>query len=243
MIFSGSPTSAPSPGASAIPPDASRWPRVVIADDQVLFRDMLTTLLKVAGCEVVARVGDADALHSAVAATRPDLAIVDIEMPPTGRHAGLDAALRLRREHPDVGVLLLSNHLATEHLLELVRGGVSGVGYQLKRRVSGDGLLVAIRRVAQGRLSIDEDVSESRYRGGHPKQGVAALSKRQLEVLELTAQSLSNAAIAKRLGVGEKTVEHHLAGIYAKLTIMDEPERNRRVSAVLEYLRFRSDVE
>ncbi|GAA0922883.1 response regulator transcription factor [Virgisporangium aurantiacum] len=211
--------------------------RVVLADDAELFRAALAELLTGAGCEIVAQVGDPHRLHAAIAATAPDLAVVDIRMPPTNRLEGLRAAVRIRREHPGVAVLLLSQHLEATHLAELTDTGATGVGYLLKDRVSGTDFVDAVHRVAAGGCAFDPEVVElmlgSRRRAGRLRD----LTPRELDVLALMAEGRSNAAIAEQLHLTGKTVETHVRSIFQRLLLPAEAEHHRRVLAVLAYLR------
>lgn len=212
--------------------------RVVLADDAPLIREAIAGLLRDGGCEVVAQVGEAAGLHAAIAATLPSVAVVDVRMPPTHTVEGLEAAVDIRREHPQVGVLLLSQHLESYYPLTLFGADARGVGYLLKERVSGaDEFVEAVRTVAGGGCVLDPAVVE-RLMGGR-RTGLAALSEREREVLALMAEGLSNAAIARRLFLTGKTVESHVRNIFARLGLPEEPDGHRRVLAVLAYLRER----
>jgi DNA-binding NarL/FixJ family response regulator len=215
-------------------------PRVAVADDAELFRVALCELLERSGCRVVAQAGDADGLLTAVEDERPDLAVVDIRMPPSHTLEGLRAAVRLRQRRPPTSVLLLSQHLEVTHLDELVGGGARGVGYLLKDRVSGPDFLDAVRRVAAGGCAFDPDVVPLLARGGAHRaeqDSLAELSAREREVLALMAQGRSNGAIAADLQLTTRTVETHVRSIFQRLAIPEEAEHHRRVLAVLAYLR------
>ncbi|MEO6089195.1 MAG: response regulator transcription factor [Umezawaea sp.] len=213
--------------------------RVVLADDMRLFRAALAELLSGNGCEIVAQVGDADGLRAAVAAHLPDLAVVDIRMPPTQGLEGLRAAADIRKAHPGVGVLLLSQYLEATHLVELVGDVASGVGYLLKDRASGADFLDAVRRVAAGGCAFDPEVVSVMLGGSRRRDELAALTPREREVLALMAQGLSNPAIADRLHLTSKTVESHVRNTFQHLGLLSEAEseHHRRVLAVLAYLR------
>lgn len=210
--------------------------RVVVADDAVLIREAVAGILRTAGCAVVAEVGDVESLRAAVEATRPSVAIVDIRMPPSFRLEGLHAAAGLRRAYPDLGVLVLSQHLEAYYPLTLFAEGARGVGYLLKERVSGAGALVdAVRTVAAGGTVLDPEVVALMMR--RRRDEIEVLSGRELEVLALMAEGLSNRAICGRLFLTAKTVESHVRNIFTKLQLPPEPDGHRRVLAVLAYLR------
>jgi DNA-binding NarL/FixJ family response regulator len=211
--------------------------RVVLADDARLFRVALAELLDHNGCTTVAQVGDADSLLAAVAATEPDLAVIDIRMPPTHRLEGLRAAIQLRRTRPELGVLLLSSHLEATHLVDLVGEVASGVGYLLKDRASGPDFLEAVRRVAAGGCAFDPEVVTVMLNGQRRRDQLDRLTAREREVLGLMAQGSSNPAIAARLHLTGKTVETHVRNIFQRLDLPTEPDHDRRVLAVLAYLR------
>lgn len=209
--------------------------RIVIGEDSALFREGLALLLRDAGHEVVAAVGDADALRAAVAAHRPELAIVDVRMPPDGTDDGARAAAAIRREHPQVAVLLLSQHVETRHTLDLVAEG--GFGYLLKDRVLDvDDFLDALRRVAAGGSALDPEVVAALVSGrrGDP---LGPLTAREREVLALMAEGRTNAGIARRLWLTERTVETHVRSILGKLGLPGSDEDHRRVLAVVAFLR------
>ena len=209
--------------------------RIVIGEDSALFREGLVLLLRDAGHEVAAAVGDAEALEAAVAAQAPDLAIADIRMPPGNEDDGARAAARIRRDHPGVAVLLLSQHLETRHSLDLVAQG--GFGYLLKDRVLDvDDFLDALRRVAGGGSALDPEVVAALV-GNRRDDPLEALSPREREVLALMAEGRTNAGIARRLWLTDRTVETHVRSILGKLGIAGGEDDHRRVLAVLAHLR------
>ncbi len=209
--------------------------RIVIGEDSALFREGLVLLLRDAGHEVAAAVGDAEALEAAVAAQSPDLAIADIRMPPGNEDDGARAAARIRRDHPDVAVLLLSQHVETRHSLDLVAKG--GFGYLLKDRVLDvDDFLDALRRVAGGGSALDPEVVAALV-GNRRDDPLEALSPREREVLALMAEGRTNAGIARRLWLTDRTVETHVRSILGKLGIAGGEDDHRRVLAVLAHLR------
>jgi DNA-binding NarL/FixJ family response regulator len=212
--------------------------RVVIADDSVLMREGLARVLADNGFDVVAQVGDASALERAVRSEHPDVAIVDVRMPPTHTDEGTRAAVALRAEHPDVGVLVLSQVVEAKHALDLFRDSPEGFGYLLKDRVVElDEFLGAVRRVANGGTVVDPDVVAQllgRRRDDDPLQ---ELTPREREVLGLMAEGRSNRAICQALFLSPKTVETHVNSILLKLGLLPAPDDHRRVLAVLAYLR------
>jgi DNA-binding NarL/FixJ family response regulator len=212
---------------------------VVLADDARLFRTALAELLTNAGCRILAEVGDPDSLLAAVAATEPDLAVIDVRMPPKHRLEGLHAAVRIRATQPSVGVLLLSQYLEAAHLTELVGDATRGVGYLLKDRASGDDFLDAVHRVAAGGCAFDPEVVTAMLSGPRRRALIEGLTAREVEVLALMAQGRSNQAIADALCLTGKTVETHVRNIFQRLTLPTESEHHRRVLAVLAYLRSR----
>ena len=209
--------------------------RVVIGEDSALFREGLVLLLRDAGHQVAAAVGDAPALIAAVARELPDLAVVDIRMPPGNEDDGARAAAQIRSAHPGTAVLLLSQHVETRHSLELMSSG--GFGYLLKDRVLDvEDFLDALRRVAAGGSALDPEVVAalvSRRRD----DPLASLSPREREVLSLMAEGRTNAGIARRLWLTDRTVETHVRSILGKLGIAASDEDHRRVLAVLAHLR------
>ena len=212
--------------------------RVVIADDSVLLREGLARLLTEAGFEVIGQAGDADELLAEVDAGHPDVAIVDIRMPPTHTDEGLRAACELRKRHPGMGVLVLSQFVRPSYALELLEDGADGVGYLLKDRVSDvDELAESVRRVAEGGSVLDPSVvAQLVERRRSPDDPLGRLTDREREVLALMAEGRSNKAIAERLFVTEHTVEKHVQNILAKLDIFESAEDHRRVLAVLTFL-------
>ena len=212
--------------------------RVVIAEDLALLRDGLTRLLRDNGFDVVAAVADGDALVTSVLLERPDVAIVDVRLPPTFRDEGVRAALTLRERAPETGVLIVSQYVEQAYASDLLADGRGGLGYLLKDRIMDlDDFVAAVRRVGSGGTALDPEVVAqllSRRRAGTP---LDALSPRELEVLGLMAEGRSNAAIASRLVLTVGAVEKHVANILTKLRLPPSSEDHRRVLAVLAYLR------
>ena len=210
--------------------------RVVIAEDAVLLRAGVTRLLADEGIETVAAVDNGDDLLGAVTEHRPDLAIVDVRMPPTFTDEGLRAALAARKAIPGLPVLVLSQYVEESYAVELLSGGAGGVGYLLKERVADVAdFLDAVRRVAGGGTAIDPDVIAQLMARGR-RNPLDALTARESEVLGLMAQGLSNTAIAGSLVVSHGAVEKHIGNIFAKLGLEASAEEHRRVRAVLTYL-------
>jgi DNA-binding NarL/FixJ family response regulator len=211
--------------------------RIVIAEDTVLLREGLAGLLEDAGHEVVGKAGDADTLLALVAEHEPDLAVVDVRMPPGYDDEGTRAAATIRRTHPRSGVLVLSQHIETRHIVELVTAG-GGFGYLLKDRVLDvDDFLDAARRVAEGGSALDPQVVATLIGAPRPVSALDDLSPREKEVLGLMAEGRTNAGIAKRLWLTEKTVEAHVRAILMKLGLPMNDDDHRRVLAVLAHLR------
>jgi DNA-binding NarL/FixJ family response regulator len=212
--------------------------RVAVADDAVILREGLARLLEEAGFEVVGLAADADDLLELVERLRPDVAVVDIRMPPTHTDEGLRAAKVIRQRWPKIGILVLSQHVNTRYALELLSAGTEGVGYLLKERVSNlDELSSSIQRVGEGASVLDAAVVGQLV--GRPRQGhnqLEQLTDRELEVLAEMAQGRSNKAIAERLFVTEHTVEKHVKNIFAALSLPQSPDDHRRVLAVVTYL-------
>ncbi len=213
--------------------------RLVLADDSLLLREGIARLLAEAGFEVVGQAGDAPDLLTAVRELRPDVAIVDIRMPPTHTDEGLRAAEAIRAEHGSaVGVLVLSQYVEVGFALRLVTEGSGGIGYLLKDRVDDlDDFADAIRRIAKGGSVIDPDVVAQLVRRRRAAVPLDDLSEREREVLALMAEGRSNQAICDRLFLAPKTVEAHIANIFSKLELAPAPDDHRRVLAVLAFLR------
>jgi DNA-binding NarL/FixJ family response regulator len=213
--------------------------RVVLADDSVLLREGVAQLLAQAGFEVAGQAGDADELLRLVEAEEPDVAIVDIRMPPTHTDEGLKAAAEIRERHPGVGVLVLSQYVRPSYAFELLGDGAERVGYLLKDRVSDVGELAdAVRRVGEGGSVLDPlVVSQLVGRRRESPDALEDLSDREREVLALMAEGRTNQAIAERLFITERTVEKHVKSIFSKLRLPASPEDHRRILAVVAYLR------
>jgi DNA-binding NarL/FixJ family response regulator len=209
----------------------------VIAEDLALLRDGLTRLLRDNRFDVVAAVGDGDALITSVLIERPDVAIVDVRLPPSFRDEGVRAALTLRERAPETGVLIVSQYVEQAYASELLADGRGGLGYLLKDRIMDvDDFVAAVRRVGSGGTALDPEVVAqllSRRRAGGPED---VLSPRELEVLALMAEGRSNAAVASRLVLTVGAVEKHVANIFTKLRLPQSGEDHRRVLAVLAYL-------
>lgn len=212
--------------------------RVVIADDSALLREGLARLMVEAGVEVCATVGEAVALAAAVAEHRPDIAVIDIRMPPSYTHEGAAAAVELRTAYPELGILLLSQAVETHFARQLLDRHAERFGYLLKDRVIDvPTLLRALETIAAGGTVLDPDIARSLVRAHSRNNPVLALSDRERDVLGLMAEGRSNAAIAERLVVTVKTVESHIASIFSKLGLHEAPDDHRRVLAVLTALR------
>jgi len=212
--------------------------RVVVADDAMLTREGIVRLLREADVDVVAEAENADDLLRQVSIGRPDAAIVDIRMPPTHTDEGLVAAQRIRAEHPEVGVLLLSQYVEPRYAMQLLEEHPERVGYLLKERVFDVAILVdALRRIGDGETVVDPTIVTRLVGRRRREDPLQALTARETEVLGLVAEGLSNKAIAARLFVTERTVEAHVKQIFAKLRLEANPESHRRVLAVLSYLR------
>jgi DNA-binding NarL/FixJ family response regulator len=210
--------------------------RIVVADDSALLREGIASLLEDAGHEVVGRSGDAEALMRDVRSASPDVAIVDVRMPPGNTVEGLVAAAEIRRSYPSVAVLVLSQHLEPTYMLELVGDNASGVGYLLKDRVREVGEFVdAVERVATGGTAFDPEVVKSLVQGRR-RSALDDLTDRERAVLTLIAEGRSNRAIAKELYLSPRAVERHVQGIFQKLGLAETEDDNRRVLAVLALL-------
>jgi DNA-binding NarL/FixJ family response regulator len=212
--------------------------RVVVADDSPLLREGVAHVLAENGLEVVAQVGDATALLNAIERTQPDLAIVDVRMPPTQTDEGARAAVEIRSRHPDVGVLLLSQVIEAQYALTLLSEHPHGFGYLLKDRVLAiDDFIQSVHRVAAGGTAIDPDVVSQLLGRRREDDPVDELTPREREVLALMAEGRSNQGICQQLFLSPKTVESHVHNIFAKLGITAAADDHRRVLAVLAYLR------
>jgi DNA-binding NarL/FixJ family response regulator len=212
--------------------------RVVIADDVMLMRAGIARLLAEAGVEIVGEATNADQLLRAVATAKPDVAIVDIRMPPTQTDEGLVAAREIRTRYPQIGVLVLSQYLAPSYAVELLEAHPERTGYLLKERISDVAVLVdALERLADGECVLDPTIVARLLARSRQEQPLAQLTEREREVLSLMAEGRSNAAIATRLVVTPRTVEAHIRQILNKLDFNESPDDHRRVLAVLAYLR------
>jgi len=209
---------------------------VVVADDDVLLREGLASLLDRAGFDVIGQVGDAEELLELVRAREPDLAVVDIRMPPTHTTEGLDAARAIREEAPATAILVLSAHVDVEHAIDLLASGERS-GYLLKSRVTDvDEFLDALDRILKGGSAVDPALVQELVAARRVHDPLAELSPREREVLELMAEGRSNAGIARRLWVTEGTVEKHVHSILGKLQLPETEEDHRRVLAVIAFL-------
>ena len=210
--------------------------RLVIAEDSAILRDGLVQLLVERGHEIVAKVANADELIEAVKEFTPDVAVVDIRMPPTFTDEGLVAAVALRRSHPEVGVLVFSQWVETRYATELLARNAEGVGYLLKDRVTDIAEFdAAVRRVASGGTALDPEVVRQ-LTGGRRQSVLDRLTPREREVLELMAEGHSNSALAQHLSITERAVEKHVSAIFTKLELPPSQAHHRRVLAVVTYL-------
>jgi DNA-binding NarL/FixJ family response regulator len=210
--------------------------RIVVADDSALLREGIASLLEDAGHEVIGRSASADDLLVKVRSLGPDIAIVDVRMPPGNADDGLVTAVEIRSSHPDVAVLVLSQHLEPAYMLELVGDDASGVGYLLKDRVRNVGEFIdSVERVASGGTAFDPEVVKSLV-GGRRRSALEELTDRERSVLALVAEGRSNRAIAKQLYLSSRAVERHVQAIFQKLGLPDSEDDNRRVLAVLALL-------
>jgi len=212
--------------------------RLVIADDEALVREGLARVLEDSGFEIVGRCGDADALLGMVEARQPDVAIVDIRMPPGYGDDGLVAAQEIRRRHPDTGVLVLSHYLDSRYAARLLDEVPAGVGYLLKDRISEVAVVAdALRRIADGDCVIDPTIVSRLVARKRARGPLDVLTEREREVLALVAEGRSNGAIGEQLFLSRKTVDSYVSQIFVKLDLHESPQENRRVLAVLTYLR------
>jgi len=211
--------------------------RVILADDAALVRQGLARLLTDNGFDVVAELGNADGLLDCVSRLAPDVVVVDVRMPPTHTVEGLLVAIDIKRHHPDVGVMVLSQHVETRYAVQLLSGDSGGVGYLLKERVGDIAEFAdALRRVAGGGSAVDPEMVSRLLGRRLRRRAVDPLSPREREVLALVAEGRSNQAIGERLFINAKTVESHIAAIFTKLGLLPEPADHRRVLAALTHL-------
>ena len=226
-----------SPASLDQPLDRATPLRVVIADDHVLLRQGVASMLEGEGFEVVAQAGDAEDVVRKVNAHHPDVAVIDIRMPPNGTDDGLRAAIAIRQAHPEMGVLVLSQYVEAAYAVELIGDDARGVGYLLKDRVSDfEEFADALRRVAAGGSVLDPEVVHWMFGRERVTSRLADLTPRELEVLALVAEGCSNQAVADRLVVSQRAVEKHVTSILSKLGLPAEPAAHRRVMAVLAFL-------
>jgi DNA-binding NarL/FixJ family response regulator len=211
--------------------------RIVIAEDSAILREGLAQLLAMRGHEIAAAVADPITLKAEVAEHHPDVAVIDIRMPPTHTDEGLRAAIDLRRANPNLGVLLFSQYVETRFVRELLAAGSSGVGYLLKERVTDlDEFTAALDRIANGGTALDPEVVTQLFGTAPRTGGITTLTPRERQVLELMAEGRTNSAIAKRLVVTERAIEKHVANIFTKLNLPASDTDHRRVLSVLRYL-------
>jgi DNA-binding NarL/FixJ family response regulator len=209
-----------------------------VAEDSVLLREGIVRLLEESGIEVVGQAGDAEDLVRKVRAHKPDVAVIDVRMPPTNTDDGLRAAQQIRAELPDVGLLVLSQYIEESYAVELLESGSEGVGYLLKDRVGEiDRFIDAVHRVADGGSALDPEVVAQLLGRRRSEEPLAALTPREREVLELMAEGRTNQAIAEELVVSERAIEKHVTNIFSKLGLVTSSNDHRRVLAVLAYLR------
>lgn len=212
--------------------------RALIAEDSVLLREGLVRILGEEGFDVVAEVGDADSLRARVRADPPDVCIVDVRMPPENNADGLIAAIELRSEFPHLGILVLSQYVEPHYALELLHTGADGVGYLLKDRISERTQFVdGLHEVAKGGTAVDPAVVAQLFGRPRPNDPLQRLTEREREVLAAMAEGRTNAGISRALYMSEKTVESHVRSIFIKLDLHSESDTNRRVLAVLQWLR------
>jgi serine/threonine-protein kinase PknK len=213
--------------------------RVVLAEDDVLLREGLASLLERSGYEVAGQAGDGTQLLTLARQARPDLVVADIRMPPTHTIEGLQAAQAIRQELPDTAILVLSAYVEVEHAMELLAGG-AGIGYLLKSRIADvKEFLDAVQRIARGGSVVDPALVRELVTARRRQDPLAVLSAREREVLELMAEGRSNAGIARRLFVAEGTVEKHISSILTKLNLHEADDDHRRVLAAITFLKAR----
>jgi DNA-binding NarL/FixJ family response regulator len=211
--------------------------RIVIAEDAAVIRAGLAEILTDRGHEIVAAVGDAEALKDAVAADQPDVAIVDVRMPPSHTDEGLRAAIAIRRDHPGVGILVFSQYIETRYAADLLATGSGGLGYLLKDRVADVAEFTdAITRIAAGGTALDPEVVSGLLNASRHASALGTLTAREQDVLALMAEGRSNSAIADRIFVSERAVEKHISNIFTRLNLPPSDSDHRRVLAVLAYL-------
>jgi len=212
--------------------------RAVVADDTLLTREGVVALLRSGGVDVVGQAGDAATLMNHVRVYRPDVCVVDIRMPPTHTDEGIVAAAAIRSEFPGTGVLVLSHYIESAYALRLIQDQPEGIGYILKERIfSGDVLIDSLRRVAEAETVVDPTIVARLLRKRRTHDPIQALSEREREVLALVAEGLTNQGISRRLFITDRTVEAHVRQIFTKLGLDESSESNRRVLAVLTFLR------
>jgi DNA-binding NarL/FixJ family response regulator len=220
-------------------PDTTDTQRVVLADDDVLLREGLASLLGRSGYEVVGQTGDAGDLVALVRKQAPDLAIIDIRMPPNHATDGLDAARRIREEFPDIAILVLSAHVEIHHAMELLASG-QGVGYLLKSRITNvDEFMETLARITRGGSVVDPGLVQELVAAQRVDDPLTALTRREREVLALMAEGRSNAGIGRRLCVSEGTIEKHVRSILTKLDLFETDDDHRRILAVVRFLEAR----
>ncbi|MFF9572031.1 response regulator [Streptomyces sp. NPDC014685] len=211
--------------------------RIVIAEDDPLLREGLALLLRAESFDVVAKAGTADEALGAIDTHRPDVAILDVRMPPTHTDEGIRTAIEARRRHPGLAVLVLSAYVEQTFATELLTGGISGIGYLLKERVGRvEEFLDALRRVVAGGIAVDPEVVAQLFTRSHQNTRLERLSPRERDVLALMAEGLGNSAIAERLVVTDGAIHKHIRSIFAKLDLVPTQQVDRRVAAVLHYL-------